>query len=75
MDTQIFETEVKNTFNSEPHSYVPPDIVIENEIGRRNLCDLERIRNIILIEEDKPLELEQVLARVLDHYNKFVHYR
>jgi len=41
----------------------------------RQKIDFERIRSIILVEEDKPLELKEVFARVLEYYNKSVNYR
>jgi hypothetical protein len=75
MNTQIFENEAETFHNNTICNEGNPDIVIENVFGKRNLCDLERIRSIILIEEDKTLEVKDVLGRVLEHYNTYVHYR
>jgi hypothetical protein len=75
METQISETEIKTNYNSELFCDQRPDKIIKNVFGRRNLCDLERIRRVILVEENKPLELKKVFARVLEHYNKSVNYR
>jgi hypothetical protein len=33
------------------------------------------LRSLILTEESKALEVKEVLARVLEHYNTSVHYR
>jgi len=75
METQISETEIETSYNSELCSDPRPDKIIQNVFGRRNLCDLERIRSLILTEESKTLEVKEVFARVLEHYNKSVHYR
>ena len=74
MNTQIFENEAETCYNNRLCEETP-DIVIENVFGKRNLCDLERIRSLILTEESKTLEVKEVLARVLEHYYTSVHYR
>lgn len=73
MESQIFETETR--INDKLCNDVSPDIVVENVFGKRNLCDLERIRSLILMEEDKALEVKEVLKRVLEHYKRDVNYR
>ena len=75
MNTQIFETEDETGYNNKLGYDVSPEIVVENVFGRRNLCDLERIRSLILTEEDKALEVREVLTRILEHYSMSVHYR
>jgi hypothetical protein len=76
MYSQIFETSSTETCcNTNLCKDASPGIVVENVFGKRNLCDLERIRNLILMEEDNALEVKEVLARVLEHYNTSVHYR
>lgn len=75
MNTQIFETEAETCYNNKLCHEVSPNIVIENVFGKRNLRDLERIRNLILTEENKALEVNEVLTRILEHYNMSVHYR
>jgi hypothetical protein len=75
MNTQIFENENETCCNNKLCHEVSPDIVVENVFGKRNLCDLERIRNLILTEEDKALEVQEVLTRILEHYNMYINYR
>ena len=75
MNSQIFETEAETYYNNKLCHDVSPDIVVENVFGKRNLCDLERIRNLILTEEDKALEVQEVLTRILEHYNMYINYR
>ena len=41
----------------------------------QNIQDLKRIQFIYLMEEDKNLTLDQVLARVLSFYRKYVPYK
>ena len=75
MNSQIFETEAETFYNNKLCHDASPDIVVENVFGKRNLCDLERIRHLILTEEDKALEVKEVLTRILEHYNLSVHFR
>ena len=75
MDSQIFETETETCYSNKLCQDVSPGIVVENVFGKRNLCDLERIRSLILTEEDKALEVKEVLARVLEHYKREINYR
>jgi hypothetical protein len=42
---------------------------------RQNLQDLKAIQEIILVEEDRALSLDEVLARVMAFYGRFVPYR
>jgi len=45
------------------------------ELRMRNLEDLKSIQKIISVEEDSESSLDEVLARVLSLYRKFVPYR
>lgn len=45
------------------------------ELKMRNLEDLKLIQKIISVEEDQESSLDEVLARVLSLYKKFVPYR
>jgi hypothetical protein len=42
------------------------------EISVQNLRALESIKEIIEVEEEKKVTLDQTLARVLSHYNRYV---
>jgi len=75
MNSQIFETEDETGYNNKLYHDASPGMVVENVFGKRNLCDLERIRHLILTEEDTALEVKEVLTRILEHYNMSVHYR
>jgi hypothetical protein len=75
METQISETQNELSNSILQCDCSQPEFVVKNEIGKGNLCDLQRIRRIILIEEDEALELKQVLARVLGVYNELVNFR
>ena len=45
------------------------------ELKMRNLEDLKLIQKIISVEEDQESSLDEVLARILSLYKKFVPYR
>ena len=45
------------------------------ELKTRNVEDLKLIQKIISVEEDHESSLDEVLARVLSLYKKFVPYR
>jgi len=56
------------------------DSLNEEEIGllktmEQNIQDLKRIQYIYLMEEDKNLTLDEVLARVLIFYRKYIPYK
>ena len=41
----------------------------------QNMRDLQRIQHIYLMEEDRNLTLDEVLARVLSFYRKYIPYK
>lgn len=45
------------------------------ELKKRNLEDLKLIQKIISVEEDQESSLDEILARILSLYKKFVPYR
>ena len=45
------------------------------ELRMRNVEDLKLIQKIISVEEDQESSLDEVLARILSLYKKFVPYR
>ena len=45
------------------------------ELKMRNLEDLKLIQKIISVEEDQESSLDEILARILSLYKKFVPYR
>jgi len=58
--------------------YCEPKLTAEtvyNWLGQENMNDLEEIQNIIFLQENKALQISEVLGRVLRHYNKSVHYK
>ena len=44
-------------------------------LRRQNMKDLEALQRIILVEEDQVLSTDEVLARVLKFYGRFVPFR
>jgi hypothetical protein len=59
----------------EYHEPLPESILNDLRIRRENLKDLRSIQTILLEEEDQPYSLDEVLARVLAFYRKFVPYK
>jgi hypothetical protein len=59
----------------EYHEPLPESILNDLRIRRENLKDLRSIQTILLVEEDQPYSLDEVLARVLALYRKFVPYK
>ena len=59
----------------EYHEPLPESILNDLRIRRENLKDLRSIQTILLVEEDQPYSLDEVLARVLAFYRKFVPYK
>jgi len=47
----------------------------ELALRRQNAEDLRSIQKVISLEEEKELTLEEVLARVLSFYSRFVPYK
>jgi hypothetical protein len=45
------------------------------DIRKQNLRDLRAIQNVILLEEAQNLSLDEVLARLLTFYRRFVPYK
>ncbi len=54
---------------------LPKSILNDLKIRRENLKDLRSIQTILLEMEDQPYSLDEVLARVLAFYRKFVPYK
>jgi len=44
-------------------------------LRRQNIRDLRTLQRIILVEEDRVLNMDQVLSRVLAFYSNFVPYK
>jgi len=59
---------------------IPLDSLSEEEFSllktmEQNIQDLKRIQFVYLMEEDKNLTIDEVLARVLSFYRKHVPYK
>lgn len=44
-------------------------------LGQQNLEDLKRIQDIVFLEEDRVLSYDEVLAKILTFYAKFVPFK
>ena len=44
-------------------------------LRRQNIRDLRTLQKVILVEEDRVLNMDQVLSRVLAFYSNFVPYK
>ena len=51
---------------------LPASALRDLALRRRNLRDLNAIQDIVYMEEDQVLSADEALARVLDHYRRFV---
>lgn len=68
-------TNLKEINMNEPSDIICFNNSLRDQFGEENLKELELIRRIISIEEERRTNFEDVLTRVLDHYNLSVKYR
>jgi hypothetical protein len=54
---------------------LPQSILRDLKIRKQNMEDLKVLQRIILVEEDRQCSVDEILARVLSLYRKFVPYR
>ncbi|UCD44262.1 MAG: hypothetical protein JSV27_08995 [Candidatus Bathyarchaeota archaeon] len=54
---------------------LPQSILRDLKIRKQNMEDLKALQRIILVEEDRQCSVDEILARVLSLYRKFVPYR
>lgn len=54
---------------------LPQSILVDLKIRKQNMEDLKALQRIILVEEDRQCSVDEILARVLLLYRKFVPYR
>jgi hypothetical protein len=57
------------TWNVEEETQACRNVVVLND---RTMRDLELLNKVIFYEEDNTLNLGETVARVLDHYRKYV---
>jgi hypothetical protein len=72
MQTQIKEPICGDLYTFSQEQALQLNRLISKTLGEQNLRDLEEIREIILMEENRALELDQVLARVISHYKEVI---
>ncbi len=65
------ETDPTDTWSVEEEFQACRNAVVLND---RTMRDLELLNEVILIEEGNALNLGETVARVLDHYRKYVPY-
>ena len=54
---------------------VNEDDVRDLNLSKENILDLKIIQRVFMMYEDEFLSLDEVLARVLEFYRKFIPYR
>ena len=54
---------------------VNEDDVRDLNLNKENILDLKIIQRVFMMYEDEFLSLDEVLARVLEFYRKFIPYR
>lgn len=63
------------TITEEHFEQLPQSILRDLKIRKQNMEDLKALQRIILVEEDRQCSVDEILARVLSLYRKFVPYR
>ncbi len=76
MESECIEMHAEDTFAPfENHEISNPSVLRDLILRSQNMLDLRSLQRIFQVEEDVVLSLDEVVARVLAFYGRFVSFK